>query len=67
MASFLFGLGAKLQFKRCSGVLSRSEGFQGSGKFCLLQGLATTLWTPIKPQFLIALHSPSRVLRLAPN
>ena len=55
MASSLFSLGAKLQFKRCSGVLSRSKGFQGSGKFCLLQGLksaraglATTLWTPIK-------------------
>ena len=47
MASFLFGLGAKLQFKRCSGVLSRSKGFQGSGKFCLLQELKSAragLW-----------------------
>lgn len=55
-ASFLFSLGAKRQFRRCSGVLSRSKGFRGGGKFCLLQGLkssraglATALRTPIKP------------------
>ena len=54
MGSFLFSLGAKLQFKKCSGGLSRSKGYQGSGKFCLLRGLqsaraglATTLWTLI--------------------
>lgn len=74
MASFLFSLGAKLQFKRSSGVLSRSKGYQGSGKFCLLQGLnsaraglTTTLRTPINsPELLTALRFPSQVPHSAP-
>lgn len=73
-ASFLFSLGAKRQFRRCSGVLSRSKGFRGGGKFCLLQGLkssraglATALRTPIKPRVPARPPLPAQVLHLAPD